>query len=191
MSLKHDSSSTLFRAEVAKPNKAIIRALTVAVFLVLVLLTPHAARADSLILNISPTSLAGTPGGTVTFVGSITNTTGATLNATDLFLNFSGFDPAVITTIQLLGTPDFTLPNNTFSPVVNLFSVTLSPGTPAGTYTFDVFLQDIDNNLSNNVTVSVSVGAAAVPEPVSLLLLITGLAGAGITRYRRRNNLLP
>jgi len=188
MSPTHNASRALTHTKFTKPNKRIIRALTMVTFFVLVLLTPNAASADPLTLTINPTSLVGTPGGTVTFMGSITNTTGVTLNATDLFLNFSGFDPDLINPLQILGTPDFTLPNNTFSPMVSLFSVTLAPTTPAGTYTFDVFLQDINNNLSNFVTVSVNVDAA-IPEPATILLLITGLAGAKISRHKRRNNL--
>lgn len=189
MSPTHNASRALTHTEFNKPKKRIIRALSLVTFFVLALLTPSAANAEPLTLTINPISLTGTPGSTVTFMGSITNTTGVTLNATDLFLNFSGFDPDVINPIQILGIPDFTLPNNTFSPTVSLFSITLSPTTPAGTYTFDVFLQDINNNLSNFVTVSVNVGAAEIPEPTTILLLITGLAGAKIARHKRRNNL--
>jgi len=175
------------RVGCAGPRRCVTRALTTLPLFVFLLLLPQAVRAESLMLSISPTSLSGTPGGTVTFMGTITNTTGFTLNATDIFINFSGFEPSVITPLQLLGTPDFVLPNNTFSPVVGLFTVTLAPGAAAGTYTFDLFLQDINNNLSNTVTVSVVVGASAVPEPATLLLLMTGLAGAAVTRQKRRN----
>jgi hypothetical protein len=190
MNLTHNSSSTLTHTVITRHNNALIRSLTLVILLTLMLLSPAAASADPLTLTITPGTLVGTPGGTVTFTGSITNTTGVTLNASDLFLNFSGFDPGVLSPIQTLGIPDFTLPNNTFSPSVSLFSVTLAPGTPPGTYTIDVFLEDINNNLSNVLTVSVNVNAAAVPEPATLLLLLTGLAGAGVTRHQWRKKLL-
>src|SRR3712207_1615443 len=178
MNPTHNSSSTLNHTVITRYNNALIRAVTLVILLTLMLLSPAAASADPLTLTITPGTLVGTPGSTVTFTGSITNTTGVTLNATDLFLNFSGFDPGVLSLAQTLGISDFTLPNNTFSPSVSLFSVTLAPGTPPGTYTVDVFLEDINNNLSNVLTVSVSVEASAVPEPATLLLLLTGLAGA-------------
>ena len=190
MNPTHNSSSALTHTVITGHNNALIRALTVAILFTLMLLSPAAASAEPLTLTITPGTLVGTPGGTVTFTGSITNTTGVTLNSTDLFLNFSGFDPGVLSPVQTLGILDFTLPNNTFSPSVSLFSVMLAPGTLPGTYTVDVFLEDVNNNLSNVQTVSVSVNAAAVPEPATLFLLLTGLAGAGVARHKRRKKLL-
>jgi len=168
----------------------ITRSLTLTVIFVCLLLAPKAASADPLTLTINPSSLTAPVGGTVSFIGTITNDTGLVLNATDLFINFSSFDPTIITATQLLGDPDFILANGGTSAVVNLFSVTLSPlAVPGSSYSITLFLQDPNNNLSNNVTVVVTAAPTAVPEPATLLLLGTGLAATAALRRKRRNTL--
>src|SRR5438046_2274691 len=108
-----------------------VRILFVCSLFVLILLAPRAANAD-IILTIDPLALSGAPGDTLIFRGRITNLTGVTLTATDLFLDFSGFDPDSASPSQLLGTPDFVLPDHTFSAIVDLFSVLLAPTAVAG-----------------------------------------------------------
>jgi hypothetical protein len=151
------------------------------------LLIPTAARAD-LILNVNPASLGANPGDTVTFTGTITNTTGVTLNGTDMFLNFGGFDPsALIDFTQILGTPDFVLLDHHITPIIDLFSVTVAPTVQAGNYSFDVSLLDINNNSSDTLSAAVQVGgSSAVPEPSSVLLLATGALGIILIALVRR-----
>jgi hypothetical protein len=131
------------------------------------LLTISSARAD-LTLTLTSNSQNAHPGDLVTFSGSITNTTGVTLNASDLFLNFSGVDPTALTDVaQLLGTPNFVLPNNTFSPTVDLFTVQVSPTALPATYSLSVTVEDINNNLSNLVTAAISVTSGSTPSTLA------------------------
>jgi hypothetical protein len=130
-----------------------------------------------LTLSIDSTSISGAAGGTVLFTGTVTNQTGTDLNATDLFLNFSGFDPLSLESItQLLGSPDFTLSNMATSSSVDLFIVQIAQGTLPGSYPLDVSLQDINNNMSNGVLVSVNVASStATAEPQVMSLLASGM----------------
>src|SRR5262245_4071681 len=73
-----------------------------------------------------------TAGSTVIFTGTVTNNTGFDLTAAaDLFLNFNSFDPSALSFTQLLGDPDFSLPNGTTSPDVPLFSALVDPSATA------------------------------------------------------------
>jgi len=125
--------------------------------------TISSARAD-LTLTLTSNSVNAHPGDLVTFSGTITNTTGVTLNATDLFLNFSGVDPTALPDVtQLLGSPNFVLPNNTFSSTVNLFTVHVSPTALPATYGLSITLEDINNNLSEVVTANITVTSGSTP----------------------------
>jgi len=151
--------------------------LSIGTLLLLLILLPNAARAD-LIVTLSPSSLSASPGDTVTFMGQITNITGVDLNGTDMFLNFSGFDPtALIDVNQVFGTPDFLLLDHHISPLIDLFSLTVAPTTASGTYILALSLQDINNNTSSTVDAEVIVrGTVPVPEPSSGLMGMIGIA---------------
>jgi len=155
--------------------------LLIAVSVPVIALALSAAPIDLSILN--PDRI-GAPGGTFTFSGTITNNTGDTLNATDLFLNFSGFDPVDVTLNQLLGASSFTIVDGSTSPVLDLFTFALAPTAGAGTYPADVVLQTASLDSSDPQRVSIAI----VPEAPSLALtaVAIGLLLAGLWRKRPR-----
>jgi hypothetical protein len=142
------------------------------------LLPTKVMAADLLTMNLAQTSATSTAGGTLSFTGVITNRTGAALNSTDLFLDFIGYDYSVLAPSQILGSTPFTLPNLTFSSVVNLFSVDIAATTVPGDYQFTVALEDVRGNISTSTLLNITVGAVSlVPEPGIVVLLACGAFG--------------
>jgi hypothetical protein len=113
------------------------------------------------------------PGGSFSVPGRVANNTGSDLKGSDLFLNFSNIDSNITDVTQLLGIPDFDLPNNTFTGDIPLFEGEISPSALDGRYSLDVSLEDINNNLSPTMTVHVTV--STVPEQSQLGMLISVL----------------
>ncbi len=147
-------------------------------------LVPPASRAAPLSLTILNPSLLSPPGGVVVFQGTITNNTGASLNTTDLFVNSFGFDPGVVSITQLLGNSDFMIQTGATSPTVDIFSFGLGLGATVNkTYSSSVFLQDVNNNLTASVDVTVK--ASLVPEPGTLMLIGCGVVAMWVFRLRR------
>lgn len=129
---------------------------------------PFALPAAAINLSILNPNQIGAPGSSNLFQGTITNNTGAALASTDLFLNFSGFDPVNASLTQLLGDTSFSIPNGTTSSTVDLFTFALGGSAPLGTtFPSQVVLEDVGGDLSSVSTVTVTTG---VPEPGSLAL---------------------
>ena len=166
------------------------RLITLVMACLLLLPSGGVLDAQRLQLDLIPPTQSGLAGSTLIFSGRITNTTGISLSATDLFLNFSGYDPtAIANVVQVLGSTNFTLPNNTFSAIVPLFDLTTALTAHTGNYSFDVTLQDLSNIVSDPVTATVTVLPSdnVVPEPSALVLLGGGalLMTPVIARRRR------
>jgi hypothetical protein len=148
-------------------------------------LTPCVASPQSLSFSVSQTSLDIPLHDTGVFTGTITNHTGVSLQATDLFFNFSGFDPAAIVVDQALGNPDFTLTDGATSPSVDLFRVRFGSGAAAGQfYPINVSLQDINDNVSDTLTVRVR--PTVVPGPSAFWLFGMGMTGIALPLRRHR-----
>ena len=134
-------------------------------------------------LNIDqPDRLFASANSTELFRGTLTNNTGAEILASDLFFNFSGFDPGVLTLTQLLGDTDFAIPDGGTSPSTDLFKIDIGVNAGLGiTYFADVFAQDADVSFSNIQTVSVR----TVPAPGALGLFVSAIVAGLVPLWRR------
>lgn len=111
--------------------------------------------AERIILEIDQSTLTVPVGGTFTFSGKITNNTGSDLNTKEFFLNFHSFNKDSVIPTQSLVLDVITLPNDTITQS-ELFDVILTPAFMQNTeYIIEMSAQDLRNNISNVVQVSV------------------------------------
>jgi hypothetical protein len=149
-----------------------VRLLCGALFLAVAILTlPLQAMAQVLTVDITNSPQSATVGQTVTFGGTITNDSGFGLDSTDFFFDFFGYDPN-LTVNQLLGSPDFPIPNGATTSVVDLFSVNVGSGAATGNLPVQFQLEDVFGDVSQIGSVTVSNSPlAATPEPSTMCLV--------------------
>ena len=177
-----------------------------AVLPLLLLAVPAHAQLN---LNLANTSLAGNPGDTLNFTGTLSNPTLASvfLNSDNPTFNGPGttdgspflLNPNAPISLDPAGTTDANgNPTGTDSYSGPFFDVTLDPNAAPGIYngTFTI-LGGVDGNATDNVATedfSVTVLPAAVPEAsptVSLgVLLALGLGGLIVSAKRRKASAL-
>jgi hypothetical protein len=95
---------------------------------------------------------------------------GSTLMGSGLNLTFTCTDPLGCTDVDAGETRTFDLGITAVTP---------------GTYSFNVFAQGVDAIETDRITV---LGTTTTPEPVSMVLLSTGLAGVAAVKRRRRRS---
>jgi hypothetical protein len=165
------------------------------VALCLVFLASKNVNADPVTLTLTNPNQVGTVGSVLTFMGSLTNVAPPT--ATIVGDNFSGL-PVTLTlddtpfVVNFLG--QSIAGGSTLGPLA-MFTVTIEAGATPGIYN-GVFSVLFDSNNgtgqeTNFQTFSITVqGASPVPEPMTLLLLGSGLAGIASMKYAKRRTWL-
>ena len=153
----------------------------IAALLLVAALSALPAAANLTFTVVDPDRI-GPPDTTYVFSGTITNAFATPRNASDLFFDFSGFDPAVLTPSQLFGLIDFVIPAGTTTAVLDLFELHVGAATFGSTYFADVTLQDVFGLFSPPLTVSITV----LPEPSTAWLALIAIAALARARGVRR-----
>ena len=162
--------------------------------LCLVFLASKNVNADPVTFTLTNPNQVGTVGSVLTFMGSLTNVAAPTV--TIVSDNFNGL-PGTLTlddtpfVINFLG--QSIAGGSTLGPLA-FFTVTIEAGTAPGIYSgvFSV-LFDSDNGQfqeTNFQTFSITVQAeTAIPEPMTIWLLGSGLAGIVSMRFLEKGEL--
>lgn len=160
-----------------------------------VLLAVGAASAwANIIITLDDPSQTGTPGGTLSYTGILSNTglTTVFLNSANLNLAGSSFTPDFIN--PFFNNVPFFLDAGQFTASIELFSVLvnnpfLDPnGAYVGSYTLLGGVDSGSQDILASAVLTVNVGATAVPEPNTFPVMAAALVGllawAGVAKAR-------
>lgn len=137
------------------------------------------ANASTIDITLSNASQNGSPGDTLAFFGILTNTTGATVYLNSASTTSVSADLNLDVTPFFLNAPLSLLPNEATSSI-ELFDITIGPAAVLGPYLGNAFsiqggVDDMSFDPLGDASADVTVGASAVPEPASTLLVAAGL----------------
>jgi hypothetical protein len=147
---------------------------------------PAVVQADPVTLTLPP-SVSVAAGGSVTVIGTIANAGAPDFNISSWSINLSNplltFDDTAF-----LGSPLVLAAGASYGPTgfFDVFAnIALAPGSYLGTFT--VFDDVRQTNVTSTFQVQVLGGTTPpVPEPISLVLLSSGLGGLYLVKRRKR-----
>jgi hypothetical protein len=146
----------------------------------LLMLLAGVAQPATININLNPALLSGSPGATLTFTGTLMNSTSSTVFLNGAGINLAGFSPANEDTSLFFASAPLSLAGNASTSTIGLFAINVPSPFAAGPYqgTFTV-LGGADGNAqdvlgSTAFTVQVSDAGTSMPEPCSTILIGSG-----------------
>ena len=140
-------------------------------------LSSAAAYADTVTFTLTkPIETVSVLGGSVTYDATVF---APISNSAPVFLNGDSFNITAPITLNdndfFNNFPLFLAPGASFTG--DLFVITAPPGTPYGPYLGTFTLEGGANGNASNTLGTVNFTVSAIPEPSSIVLLLTGVAG--------------
>jgi hypothetical protein len=153
------------------------------------------ASADTLDISFLAAAQTGSPGGSLTFTGTIANNSGFDLFVNGAGINLTGFDPSDSDLTDFILNFTGPLSNGSSIGPADLFTVAIPDPFPIGSYTGGITIQggiddasDLDLGTASFQLDITGATTSTTPEPGSPMLVMTILVLmlGGLKRWRVR-----